>query len=931
MFNAFQLGQLDITDLPINPASLPITNPDFFVTSPSSAFTIFELDINNHAPFLGVAQEVSRTTSPPGIIGAPTATPGCQTGIGSLIVNLVNMEENNSPVKDPLNKIIAKGPQTFTISDLGGSSPNGTYVFPCSSAGMLAGTYTISTSVYSGTATIFVGSGQIITVTLGVNYNSPSTLKPTIASVEIRRALAHLLDKPNFVQNDSNLRGRATCNDIYASPAQGLGFGSCRPAFDGISSLPQSIIDDDLAEHSWAATVGITHEVSAYNLQADTIGSTQYWWATPGVSAGASVGYSGLADLRAACDHFVKAGFAITPSGATCSDVANASVGTTTKPGYPHLVTTAQEIMYIRTHAPRKAFGQIIADSLNFLFGTANNGATLGAAPTNVACAVNYGFKSAAPGCTSQYYTITDVAAITFGVDGGVTTWNIYTGGGGLNSDPDTFYTIFHSQFASNICGGVLANFPSNFMLHCDPAYDTQAAAGEFSSSLGESDSFFSTAAIIGHRTVMNIPVYSPIVNFLALNGWNFQDTNTPTKSSLVNGAANGILASSPGAYWSILNMRQKPGSQTICTSPGVPSGCTTNRNYLPGGGNPSLIRDSLSQDTDFLNPFQATTIWDFEIINKIFDTLLQINPITAGGNSQAIDWMTTGHTSSFNPNEQSCLPNGACTVGTTTQLWHLRNDLSFHDGSKVTADDVAFSLIAARDVPAAIFQSNVANVASAVAVDSSTIQVKLMHQSPFYTLAIGSIPILPKHIWGPLCTGTDGKIGGLNNQCASFTFDPMAAGAMVGSGPWLCQNLSTGVIGGSCSQNANGTLGGQVVTVGGKIVLHQFRSYMRCCSDSVNTSLGRFSWADRNNDGIVSILDMADVAFHFGQPDPYWNTGQNPLAPNVGTDPNVVDIGEVATVAAYFGHGLTNPLSPSQLVGLDPCINPFFQSSPPC
>jgi hypothetical protein len=71
--------------------------------------------------------------------------------------------------------------------------------------------------------------------------------------------------------------------------------------------------------------------------------------------------------------------------------------------------------------------------------------------------------------------------------------------------------------------------------------------------------------------------------------------------------------------------------------------------------------------------------------------------------------------------------------------------------------------------------------------------------------------------------------------------------------------------------------------------------------------------------------LDVADIAFHFGQPDTYWNTGQNAQAPAVGTDPTKVDIGEVATVAFYFGTSIIGPMAPSQVPSLDPQINPYF------
>jgi hypothetical protein len=152
-----------------------------------------------------------------------------------------------------------------------------------------------------------------------------------------------------------------------------------------------------------------------------------------------------------------------------------------------------------------------------------------------------------------------------------------------------------------------------------------------------------------------------------------------------------------------------------------------------------------------------------------------------------------------------------------------------------------------------------------------------------------------------------------------------MAAGKMVGSGPFVCRNITTNVVGGTCSQNADLSPGSQVVSFGGRIVLHRNTNYMRCCTDIPNTSLHKLSWADKFHNGVVNILDIADIAFHFGAPDPYWNTGQNPQAPSVGSDPAVVDIAEVATVAFYFGSGIQTPFTQSQLYALDPQINPYF------
>ena len=100
--------------------------------------------------------------------------------------------------------------------------------------------------------------------------------------------------------------------------------------------------------------------------------------------------------------------------------------------------------------------------------------------------------------------------------------------------------------------------------------------------------------------------------------------------------------------------------------------------------------------------------------------------------------------------------------------------------------------------------------------------------------------------------------------------------------------------------------------------------NFARCCPDDTSSSLYKLSWADKNNDGVVNILDLADAAFRFGTPDPYWvnsNIAQ-------GTYVNIQDL---ATVAFYFGHGTTSPFRPSQLTGLDPQIDPFFCLSTGC
>jgi hypothetical protein len=828
-----------------------------------------------------------------------------------------------------LNKMTITGPQSFTVADSGGATPNGVYNFPCSASQVLAGSYIISNSVYANCppsnqagCTVAIGSGTVSSVTLNSAYNSPSTQTLTSTGTLVRQAMAHLLNKIQF-NLAPPISGLAACDDIFAAtsqvvklnPTDANGFGTCNPAssIPPTNTLPVPVLNEECS----SGVITVTGQIkscspsAAYLLNNTVVSAGQLWWANGAVGA---TGYPSTSDIQAACNYLVAAGFALT-TGATCTDVANAATGTVARPGYAHLITTAQEVTYIRTHPPRKAFGQIIADSLNFLFGTANNGAVLGAPGTTVACAINYGFKSAAPGCTPAYYTISEIANLIFGDGLSPDGWGLYTAGYNLTPTPDgNFYGILHSQFASTFCGGIVADFPGDYTFYCDPLFDTYAAAGEFSANFGDAITAFAQAALRAHRTIANIPVFSRYEQFATLKAWDFASTH----SSLINGLGSGTEAGSNGQFWSILNAR--------CNTAFVPT-LPANR---CGGGTPGLLRVSQGQDTDLLSPFQATTVWDFAFIDSVFDSMLALNPNTGGASGQLIDWMTTFHSATFNPAEVCTVPGGASSLGCTTEIWHLRNDLNFHDGSKVTADDVVFSILAMRDVPSAIFQSNVAHVASTVAVDSNTVQVKLIHQSPFYETLVGSVPVMPKRIWGPLCTGTTPSIGspygGPGNKCADPTYDPMASGTMVGSGGLVCADLTTGAIGGSCSQNADGSRGGQAVTLGGRIVLHRNHNYMRCCSDiaSSTSKLYTLSWSDKNNDGVVNILDIADAAFSFGKPDAYW---ANPVISSSTT----VDIVDIATVASEFGNGITYPFLPSQMTGLDPQIDPFFCPTTGC
>jgi len=108
-------------------------------------------------------------------------------------------------------------------------------------------------------------------------------------------------------------------------------------------------------------------------------------------------------------------------------------------------------------------------------------------------------------------------------------------------------------------------------------------------------------------------------------------------------------------------------------------------------------------------------------------------------------------------------------------------------------------------------------------------------------------------------------------------------------------------------------------MTTNDQMFLTRFAKFARCCPDDPSSSLYKISWADRDNNGVVNVLDLANIASRFGQADPYW------VNSNIAPGP-VVNVQDLATVAIYFGHGITYPMQPSQgIVLLDPQIDPFF------
>jgi peptide/nickel transport system substrate-binding protein len=87
--------------------------------------------------------------------------------------------------------------------------------------------------------------------------------------------------------------------------------------------------------------------------------------------------------------------------------------------------------------------------------------------------------------------------------------------------------------------------------------------------------------------------------------------------------------------------------------------------------------------------------------------------------------------------------------VDDTTIDVTLRPDLMFHDGVKVTADDVAFSYMFLKEWKPGYFLDYLEPIVEVEVLDELTARFTLVEPyAPLLLNTFGNVPILPKHIW---------------------------------------------------------------------------------------------------------------------------------------------------------------------------------------
>lgn len=167
-------------------------------------------------------------------------------------------------------------------------------------------------------------------------------------------------------------------------------------------------------------------------------------------------------------------------------------------------------------------------------------------------------------------------------------------------------------------------------------------------------------------------------------------------------------------------------------------------------------VRWAYPSDIDSLNPLAASNSQDYEVTRLIYDTLVKINR-------------------SGEPENWAAKSVEDVNGDGKTYLITLRDGMKFHDGEKVTAEDVQFSFHFASQVETAAFAGLVENVKKVEVVDELSVQITLKEvYAPFVNQTLAQLFIFPQHYWEPILTkeGPEGVIESKNEKA-------------IGSGPF--------------------------------------------------------------------------------------------------------------------------------------------------
>ena len=305
--------------------------------------------------------------------------------------------------------------------------------------------------------------------------------------------------------------------------------------------------------------------------------------------------------------------------------------------------------------------------------------------------------------------------------------FHLYTGGWSLGYVPDHMYALFHSDYYWD--SGM---FCLNYGHHQDAQHD-------YFSELVYYAPDPATAKVANWDCQEN---YVDPEHIGPPSVWSAMAPKahhiTYTDASGENPGLKGIpwtgLVNEPGfginSYLSFLNMHPE----------GVETGGT-----IEYGSYVSGIPGAL-------NPFYASWYPDYEVIGKVYDSLLLANPYDPTKLEKYMPWLAKFYEVGTWEN-----PDNPDFPTSTKLTFYLRDDVVWHDGTPFTSADVAFTIDYALTSADVDWYPSVADIHHFDTPDAYTI---IIYENVLSCWAINWVgigfPVAPKHIWEPIIATGD-------------------------------------------------------------------------------------------------------------------------------------------------------------------------------
>jgi len=164
--------------------------------------------------------------------------------------------------------------------------------------------------------------------------------------------------------------------------------------------------------------------------------------------------------------------------------------------------------------------------------------------------------------------------------------------------------------------------------------------------------------------------------------------------------------------------------------TPGIGEGLYSFWNFvnITPTGEDKILNFGAVTDIQLLNPLTTKKGQDQYMLKLIYDPLLRIDE-----NGEIVNWIASSYES----------------VDDTTIEVTIRDDVYFHDGEPLTAEDVKFTFDFAMETQAPYYYSQIKALESVEIVEENKLVFKLSKPfAPFISNGFTMCGILPKHIW---------------------------------------------------------------------------------------------------------------------------------------------------------------------------------------